>query len=405
MSVPNLLLIVIDGWRASSLGAYGNSGLPTPNCDKLASESLLIDHLLCDSVELPDFYDSLWNAKHSLQNHSDEYSILNRLADKGYRTSLYTDEPWLAEAATNLPLEQLSFLDLERTKAASSVAETSCGELFAIAGEQLAKSRGNDPRIAWIHARGFHGPWDAPMEYRQQRLVEGDPPPLDFVTPPQFIESDDPDELFQYRTAYEAQMAVLDECLGDFFAAAYSTIAESTLMVLAGSRGFALGEHGTLGTDARPLYGELLHVPCLLLAPNIDQPIPRFSGLTQPMDLGATICDSMQLDVDSASKDGRSLLPMIANDADNWRQWILSGSGSGSESALRTPAWLMRTSEGTSELFVKPDDRWESNEVANRCPEVLAAMQALQTQLSKGEEAGIELTEEERALLLIGPNS
>jgi hypothetical protein len=45
--------------------------------------------------------------------------------------------------------------------------------------------------------------------------------------------------------------------------------------------------------------------------------------------------------------------------------------------ALRTPAWLLRTpDEGPAELYAKPGDRWEVNEVANLCPEVAAGLQA-----------------------------
>ena len=45
--------------------------------------------------------------------------------------------------------------------------------------------------------------------------------------------------------------------------------------------------------------------------------------------------------------------------------------------ALRTPAWLLvRRQDGQRELFAKPDDRWEANEVANRCPEAVEQLDA-----------------------------
>ena len=403
MSKPNLLIIVIDGWRASALGAYGNSGLPTPACDKLASESLLLDNLLCDSVELPQFYQSLWNARHSLRPQADDYWLLKHFAEQGWRTRLITDEAWLAETAEGLPLEQLSFLDLAVSHAASSVEATACGQLFAVAGEQLAGSEGEESCVTWIHARGFHGPWDAPQEYRESRLTEGDPPPLGMVEPPKLLESDDPDELLQYRTAYDAQMAVLDECLGDFFVAAESNLSRRpTLVVLMGARGFCLGEHGALGTEARSLYGENLYVPCLLLSPQINEPIPRFQGLAQPMDLCATIADWMRVESRSGDSDGRSLLPVIDADLEDWRQWALAASAS--ENALRTPAWAMRTGGQRAELFVKPDDRWECNEVADRCPDVLAEMHALQARLQQAVETGVTFPAERLDTLLVRPD-
>ena len=45
--------------------------------------------------------------------------------------------------------------------------------------------------------------------------------------------------------------------------------------------------------------------------------------------------------------------------------------------ALRTPAWLLvRRHDGRRELYAKPDDRWEANEVANRCPEAVEQLDA-----------------------------
>src|SRR4029453_2326583 len=50
-------------------------------------------------------------------------------------------------------------------------------------------------------------------------------------------------------------------------------------------------------------------------------------------------------------------------------------ASSASERALRTPAWYARFSESeATELYLKPDDRWEVNDLARRCPEVAEAM-------------------------------
>jgi hypothetical protein len=48
--------------------------------------------------------------------------------------------------------------------------------------------------------------------------------------------------------------------------------------------------------------------------------------------------------------------------------------------AIRTPAWLLRESradgEVRHELFAKPDDRCEANEVSSRCGEIPALLAA-----------------------------
>ncbi|MEN6497302.1 MAG: hypothetical protein ABFD16_23645, partial [Thermoguttaceae bacterium] len=42
--------------------------------------------------------------------------------------------------------------------------------------------------------------------------------------------------------------------------------------------------------------------------------------------------------------------------------------------AIRVPAWYLRDAE-PPELFVKPDDRWEVNDVADRCANLVEPLQ------------------------------
>ena len=48
-------------------------------------------------------------------------------------------------------------------------------------------------------------------------------------------------------------------------------------------------------------------------------------------------------------------------------------AGAGQERAIRTPAWYLRKTE-SPELYVKPDDFWEVNDVAVRCQEVVECL-------------------------------
>ena len=48
-------------------------------------------------------------------------------------------------------------------------------------------------------------------------------------------------------------------------------------------------------------------------------------------------------------------------------------AGAGQERAIRTPAWYLRKAE-PPELYAKPDDLWEVNNVAVRCQEVVECL-------------------------------
>ncbi len=62
-------------------------------------------------------------------------------------------------------------------------------------------------------------------------------------------------------------------------------------------------------------------------------------------------------------------MPLVREEPFAARQRLVV-AGPGSERAIRTPAWYLRKSE-TPELYAKPDDLWEVNDVAVRCPEVV----------------------------------
>jgi hypothetical protein len=71
------------------------------------------------------------------------------------------------------------------------------------------------------------------------------------------------------------------------------------------------------------------------------------------------------------------------------RQFVMAANESG-ERMIRTPAWMLRQLPPTPiserdeqpptptiELYAKPDDRWEANEIADRCPDVAERLLAV----------------------------
>ena len=214
------------------------------------------------------------------------------------------------------------------------------------------------------------------MQLRADLLDEEDPPPNDVLQPPALIETDDPDEMLLHRVAYAAQVSVLDGAVSGLLSVLDGLpCASSTLVVVLGSRGFALGEHGRIGAQCDRLHSELLHVPCIVSAPG--QHVPRrISRLLQPFDLRAVLSDWF------APLPGAAAPPDCPDSAGAelslaCRDWAISRNQEG-EYALRTPAWLMQGGVGDEpRLYVKPDDRWESNEIASLRREIVEQLQGV----------------------------
>ena len=369
------LVIVVDGLRASALGTYGNTAFPTPLLDELASRSLVVEWLIAESPGLEDFY----------------RGACQPAPDTMIRRWLVTDDPAI------VPLVRSSFDEVVQiepgpSQSAEQLAETHTARFFVQAVEQLAlwqkdaaEQQANG--LLWIHFSGLCGPWDAPLQSRSELMDEEDPLPPEFVDPPVSLRNiDDPDELLQYRVAYAAQVAGLESCLaGVVEAFEEMTHGGEKLAMVLGSRGFSLGEHGCVGYDCGTLYSEQLHLPWLMLTQQTREPLPRVTGFSRPVDIQATLnqwfnpvatSESFVVTGDSPvvsfSEKSTGEPPVATAYATQLREVAIAVNRAG-EQMIRTPAWLLKQGE-TTELYSKPDDRWEANDVASLCPEIVQAL-------------------------------
>src|SRR5436190_1026614 len=147
----NVLVIVVDGLRASALGAYGNTSYATPALDQFAAESLLLDWCFAPSPNLPDIYRALW------QNPTSDQSPLTptlprHFSSAGYNTTLVSDDHSLRTFAAAKEFDAIvqiaSSLKTESTgKRADHSSETDLAQAFSAATEQVVDVRQEDPRL------------------------------------------------------------------------------------------------------------------------------------------------------------------------------------------------------------------------------------------------------------------
>ncbi|MGE0606326.1 MAG: sulfatase-like hydrolase/transferase [Pirellulales bacterium] len=377
----NAIALVIDGWHAGYLGCYGNSWIDTPGVDALAAEGHVFDQATIHSPRFEDIYRAYW------QGGPDSLQLRLRLG--GVATALVTDCPLVAGLPVAAEFDEVIRLDgVVRQSTAHDLAETGLASLLATSAEWMETAR--QPFLLWIHARGLAAPWDAPLDFRA-RYADDDSvaPKTDAQVPNLLLPSGfDPDALLPMRWAYAGQVAMFDECLGGFVDILRgSGLLDETLLAVVGARGFPLGEHrrvglsdtveAAIGPIASPLllYEELIHVPWLLRLPHDTLAPARSQALVQPADLGATLLDAFGCAADKAA--GHSLLVLARDEQDELRDRVAC-MGQGGECSLRTRRWRLHWQEPVDgqpatppQLFVKPDDRWEVNDVANRCPHVI----------------------------------
>jgi hypothetical protein len=153
-------------------------------------------------------------------------------------------------------------------------------------------------------------------------------------------------------------MMVLDACIAGLWEELSGDPDDQ--WIIASPRGYALGEHRAVGLDRDVPYSESTAVP--LMIADWNMPVGwRSQNLVQP----SLVADAIRIwlaQADGEEVSLRSLLDQVVSRA------VCRADGA---TAIRTADWLLVQSAERNELYAKPDDRWEFNDVSSRCPEVV----------------------------------
>ncbi len=371
MNPKSAIVLIIDRLGAAYLGPYGNTWLETQGFNRLASTSLLCEQMLTNSPGLATVYRSYW------QGDVAGYSLPQLAKNAGCKTVLVTDDEEIAKLPGAADFDELHLVATPATtKPADDVAETAFIRLMEAAIAQLETWRDSpEPQLLWIHARAMNGPWDAPLELRQQFADEDDPLPSETVEPPhEMLPADhDPDQVLSVAHAYAAQVSVVDFGLQALLSAIDELPQrDSLLLAVTSPRGYPLGEHLRIGECDQALYSELLHVPGFVRFPKQEGALARTQELIQPADLFATIVDAVNWSTLRESNE-QSLLRIVRGEPAIRRD--IACATAPNQRLIRTAAWQLRvineTESDRHELYAKPDDRYEFNDIATRATDII----------------------------------
>ena len=336
------LILTIDGLSSAYLGPYGGSWVATPGINRLASQGCVFDNGVAPSFNVQANFHAA---------ASSDLSLFDQHERAGYRTAVVHEEgDWLREFDFPGEVIEVGSTDLPISQPAKSLSETRMAILLGTAFDQLESV--DSKLLLWIHSRGMLGLWDAPDEFVQSVLDEDDPIPPRCSVPPQrpVPDDEDPDVLLGIRQSYAAQVAVLDACIETLLDHPRLQ-AESSEIFFIGLRGYPLGEHGYVGiSDETPLYGESLGVPIIVKSPAVNR--QRWRGLTSLSDMPALL-------MPTAPK------PLKLPD----QETVCVRHGE--QVVLRSQEWMLRRAADSVQLFAKPDDRFECNDVASIMSEVV----------------------------------
>ena len=354
------VVLSIDGLGARYLGPYGNTSMHTPGFNRLASRAMLFETALARIAggDGPDFWG--WESLGGTLGNSN--------AENAWRHSILVTDAAHVSAWGEGRFDQIVEVDdFVPATAATEIAETRLARFFADAIERVQQLEVGD--FLLLHTSGLLFPWDAPYELRQTLQGDDDPPPpneLTFETG--FHTEIDPDELLGWQQAYGAQIAALDACI-ELFCEALDRLVIRPLVCVCSPQAFPIGEHGFLGARPDCLYDDALHVPLFISDPTHGSISTRVLPLTYADKWTEIVSDWLS----GLPLQQNSILPRKAN------EWLICKSATFPDSrTVRTHAWkLLLQPPKASELFGKPDDRWEKNDVADRCHEVVELLETM----------------------------
>jgi arylsulfatase A-like enzyme len=351
-----VLVLHASALHLGFLGCYGNTWIATPNVDRLAAEGVVFERHFADNLgyctcctgrfQWPMAADSgLANAQKLLQTHVGDSVVINGL-----------DIPASADAT---PLE--------------STLDAVVGAIQGLADKPHW--------LCWVDLPSLYPPWDVADEFTSPYLGEendeededGNEPFHPLRDPP--IGQFDRDDLVSWeriRCTYSGAVTYLDAGLGLLFEELKKDhLFDDLTVIFTSHRGVALGEHGIIGDCLPWLHEEVVHLPLIVRQSGGADPGQRIFALTQPVDLFATLLDLFG--TTAPPMDGRSWLPLLRGQQDVLRQHGISTwkLGEAEEWALRTlqHALLVPVAQPAElqprpvQLYLKPEDRWEVNNV------------------------------------------
>lgn len=261
------------------------------------------------------------------------------------------------------------------------------------------ESRGAKPEpfVLWLDLFSPHGPWDPPPPYRDQYAT---------VDPDEFETDDEGDlaeemlegesavgledvrvlidvppgavgdvlseaELVRLRRTYAGCVTLLDHQVGVLIdALGRLGRLDDTLVIFTADQGEPLGEHGYVRRFRPWLHEELVHTPLILRLPRGENGGVRHQALVQTVDLAPTILAALAVRPPASHElHGHNLLPLARGEVAKVRDYVCMGMDL-EEFAIRTHHWHLILPIETDpdeprlrQLYRKPEDRWEHNDV------------------------------------------
>lgn len=380
MSTRRAVVVSLQGLSPAALEPYGCSWLHTEAFNRLASQSLVCERCIADSLLPDEVLCSLATGQHVATRRANSQAVDYQqiVGVPPLDAVLITDDPEISRIPIAQAFGQHIISEPSGDLAqpvTENIEDTSLGQLFA---QGMVAATDPEYRLVWVHATSLVRYWDAPAWLSppdEERVPDATGPPtcLD-------AETIDPDELLGWMNLYGRQVRLLDLLIGLLLDAIdNATEIPETMLVVTATESIPLGERGVLGMATDDCSSPRVHLP-LFVRTSGNSAAVRLQRCCQSHEVARTIQRWLAGEVLTSQDSAPGSDLLAAAMPDDWAQsqrstdWALTLDQNSAVCAFLTPHWNLLQTAGNVNLYRKPDDRFDVNDIASRAPEVVTLL-------------------------------
>lgn len=356
----NIVLIALDTLRADHMGCYGYHKKTTPLIDALAKKGILFENMIAENNVTQSSFVTMMTGKNPLahgivnmrpQKINPKLVTLSQILKRNGYTTAAIDNNHRCTGSIN-PWFKRGYDYYSDPGAKRKIHFLATAEDVNRLAIPWLKQHRNDKFFLFLHYWDPHFPYVPPQPWRDKhnRGVKVKTQGTDLKTvmrEPLYSwfkrwspETNNPEYV---RGLYDGEVSYLDHHVGQLIEQLDTLkLLDDTLIVLVSDHGESLGEH-RIYFDHHGLYEPTVHVPFILVAPNLPQN-KRVKGLSQHADILPTVLQvaGVKRRGKLSKIDGKSLIPLVQGDAQQVHPFVTSCEANWQlKRSIRTTKWKL----------------------------------------------------------------
>jgi len=390
----NVLLITPDQMRADHLHCYGYFRNTSPHIDMMAKEGILFKRFYTVASWTTPVFASLFSSippsRHRMTLFMYRLGItmdpsIALLAEQfktaGYRTVAFAINPLVGDWLLGRGFDEYYGAWRDDEYAIKYDAEGANETIFRWLDQHC-----KEPFFAWVYYVEPHSPYNPPPEHDIFKTSAYPDEINDGYTPERnkghlfrLATAGDKEAVERLNSLYDGKIHYIDYHIGQLLKKIEELdLNKNTLTILISDHGELLYDHvDCLTFDHRSLYDSNVHVPFIMKGPSIPKG-KTIDAIMSTLDIAPTILDLAEL---SPMKDsqGKSLLPLIADEADTIHDYVFSEQDVVEElRSVRNEQYklILNLQTGEKQLFDTLADPKEKENIAEREPDIVRDLSA-----------------------------